>query len=154
MVRKTGLRARAAARVIAWLASAGVVVGLGGACTELRGSNGESCLKSQDCLSGLCLQLRCAALPPLLDAAVNAGDAAADATLDGSAADGPAVGSDDATVPPDSSAAETDARDNDAGAVAPGDAAADVVDEGHADAPTDGPTDAPADGRQDGGGPG
>ncbi len=39
------------------------------ACTETRRPLGEDCLKSDDCLSGVCSGLKCVALPPLLDGA-------------------------------------------------------------------------------------
>jgi hypothetical protein len=31
---------------------------------------GEDCLKDQDCLSGICSQLKCAAAPPLIDGGI------------------------------------------------------------------------------------
>ena len=56
----------------------------GGACMETRRSLGEDCLKDDDCLSGICSQLRCATTPRTIDAPVladaTAGDALGDAT--------------------------------------------------------------------------
>ena len=57
------------------LASGGLA-GLGGAlaitllggCMETRRALGDACLKNDDCLSGICSQLRCDVLPPLTDA--------------------------------------------------------------------------------------
>lgn len=43
---------------------------LSSACVETRRSLGEDCLKDDDCLSGVCSQLFCAALPPTIDAAL------------------------------------------------------------------------------------
>ena len=45
-----------------------LVVGIA-ACSETRGSLGQDCLKSEDCLSSVCSQLKCAAAPVLLDGA-------------------------------------------------------------------------------------
>jgi hypothetical protein len=52
-------RALVAAVTCAMAASAG--------CQLTSRALGEDCLKDQDCLSGICSQLKCAALPPLLD---------------------------------------------------------------------------------------
>jgi hypothetical protein len=38
------------------------------ACAETRRTLGEDCLKSEDCLSGICESLKCAAAPPILGA--------------------------------------------------------------------------------------
>ena len=38
-----------------------------GACMETRRSLGEDCLKNDDCLSGVCSQLRCASVPTTTD---------------------------------------------------------------------------------------
>ncbi len=68
---------------------------LASACVETRRSLGEDCLKDDDCLSGVCSQLFCAALPPTIDAALSAdvtagNDAVADA-LDASGPDADAA---------------------------------------------------------------
>jgi hypothetical protein len=58
---------------------------LAGACTSPKFSNGESCLKDEDCVSGTCSQLVCAAAPPLTDLEADAAPEAApssDATSD------------------------------------------------------------------------
>jgi hypothetical protein len=154
MVRKTGLRVRAVARVVAWVAPGTVVLVLAGACSEQRGSIGDDCLKNQDCLSGVCSELHCVVPPPLLDAAYTPVDAAADALAEAqvqaeaeaaSGDDAAMVVTPDATTPPSDAPVGTGDATTETGTVAPGDAAADVVDEVHADAPTDGPTDAIAD---------
>jgi hypothetical protein len=103
-----------AAVVVAVLASAV-------ACTETERANGESCLKDQDCLSGICSQLRCAAQPMLLDGAPAAPADAADTSSPpgpspdagaddsaGGAGDGPAeaVAEGDGTPMPDAAAGE------------------------------------------------
>lgn len=56
----------------------------GGGCAETKRSLGDDCLKNEDCLSGICSQLRCGAAPPLLDGAPT-GEAQADATADAAA---------------------------------------------------------------------
>ena len=77
---KTPVRARA--RAIAILVPFLCVLGVGGACTEELRSNGQSCLKDGDCLSGVCANFVCIAGPPLLDAEVN-GDGNLDASTAG-----------------------------------------------------------------------
>ena len=52
------------------------------ACTETRRPLGEDCLKDQDCLSGICSGLKCAAAPPTLEAGPTPPDAEADAPSD------------------------------------------------------------------------
>jgi hypothetical protein len=52
---------------------------LPGACVETRRSLGEDCLKDDDCLSGVCAQLHCAALPPTHDASLAADGAVGNA---------------------------------------------------------------------------
>jgi hypothetical protein len=53
-------------------------------CVQTQRALGEDCLKDQDCLSGICSQLRCAAAPPLLDGAIpsTSGDGGTEATTD------------------------------------------------------------------------
>jgi hypothetical protein len=46
----------------------GLTVAAASACVESQRALGEDCLKDQDCLSGICAQLQCAAAPPVLDA--------------------------------------------------------------------------------------
>jgi hypothetical protein len=63
---------------------------LSSACVETRRSLGEDCLKDDDCLSGVCSQLFCAALPPTIDAALFADVTAGnDAVADAPDASGP-----------------------------------------------------------------
>jgi hypothetical protein len=143
MVRTTGRRARAVARVVAYIAPAVVGLGLANACNELRGSLGDDCLKSHDCQSGICSELHCAPQPPLLDAAyVPPGDANADALAEASGGDGAAVAPPDASTASDDAAPDASEPPPDTGTVPPGDAAEDVVDGGHSDVETDGPIDA------------
>jgi hypothetical protein len=73
---KTPVRARA--RALAILVPFLCVLGVGAACTEELRTNGQSCLKSNDCLSGVCANFTCVAASPLLDAEVN-GDGSLDA---------------------------------------------------------------------------
>jgi hypothetical protein len=73
---KTPVRARA--RALAILVPFLCVLGVGVACTEELRSNGQSCLKSNDCLSGVCANFTCVAAGPLLDAEVS-GDGSLDA---------------------------------------------------------------------------
>ncbi len=68
--------ARGAARSFAIVVSFATVVLVAAACTLAGRADGEACIKSGDCLSGLCVQMVCAAQPPLLDAEAKGGDAA------------------------------------------------------------------------------
>jgi hypothetical protein len=94
---KTPVRARA--RAIAILVPFLCVVGVAGACSQELRSNGESCLKSADCLSGVCTNFTCVAAPPLLDAEVNG-----DGSLDSATGDAPPDG---ITPPPPDSGKDT-----------------------------------------------
>jgi hypothetical protein len=83
-----------------------VPTALATACAESRRALGDDCLKDQDCLSGLCVQLHCGAAPEYTDAMIESDAAAAsdvaagaaDASADGAAAmDAPAEGARDAS---------------------------------------------------------
>jgi uncharacterized membrane protein YgcG len=76
-------RARALAIVVPFLGVLGVVAG---ACTEELRTNGQSCLKSNDCLSGVCANFVCVPAPPLLDAEVSG-----EGSVDGGGGDGGGV---------------------------------------------------------------
>jgi len=101
----------------ATLAAVGVALSLAGSeCALDQKALGESCLKGEDCLSGICADRACVVAPPLLDAEPPrvdgtseieaATDSAADSAKDTStsASDGAAdvsldQGSTDATLP-------------------------------------------------------
>jgi len=111
-----------------------VAAALGGGCTQIQRGLGESCLKDQDCLSGVCSQLACVAAPPLLDGAVTVPTASAEA------------GGRDATV--DAAVAEASLESSSPGdaAPAPSDALADSVDDpSGSEVEDDGPPGAQAD---------
>jgi hypothetical protein len=75
--------ARSKGRPFVLALCAAIVAGAAGACVLSARANGESCLKGEDCLSGLCVASQCRAMPALLDA-----EATGDATLsDGSEVD-------------------------------------------------------------------
>lgn len=137
-------------RWVTRLAAIGIVAGVVAACVELPGSLGSDCLKDQDCQSGVCSQLRCVAVPPLLSPDAEApGPDAGDATVDGP----PAAGPDASGTPvPDASMPRDAAPAADAPAP-PVDAPADAIEEGpgQEDAPADAPADAPDDARLDAG---
>jgi hypothetical protein len=84
-------KARAIAVVAPWL----LAVGVAPACVQTQRALDEDCLKDQDCLSGICSQLKCAAAPPLLDGAPQAPPLADAAVADGL---GAADGADDAAA--------------------------------------------------------
>jgi hypothetical protein len=150
MVQKTRVPARRFARAAAWLAPVGLVAGLAGACSELRSSLGDNCLKNEDCLSGICSQSHCVASPPLLGAeGAPTGDSGADSASSGDGTAPPA----DAMERPETSTTGPDAPTTEDSATPP-DAPPDAIDEGTPDAPADGSTDVPVDARADGGEPG
>jgi hypothetical protein len=60
-------RVRALAFVVAGIAA----MGLAFACAQTRRSPGEECIKSEDCLSGVCVQLVCGSTGPLTDTMEN-----------------------------------------------------------------------------------
>jgi hypothetical protein len=97
---------RARSRWLGLFAAAPLSAVLAASCTDDRGSLGDDCLKDQDCVSGVCAQLTCAAGPTYLDSEAPEGPDAegAEGSLDGSTtaeASGRDVASDtpvDATV--------------------------------------------------------
>ncbi len=105
----TKMPVRARARALAILVPFLCVLGAT-ACTEELRANGQSCLKNNDCLSGVCANFVCIASPPLLDAEVN-GDGSLDATGGGEAGDATSDGtSNDApkeSAPPMEAATES-----------------------------------------------
>jgi hypothetical protein len=138
-----------------------LATGVVGSCNEWRRSLGDECLKDQDCLSGICSQLRCGTAPPYLgsegtvvgadsaggsdapvepasdDAAIDGsggGDATAEAGGGDAGAEGASVDAQEAAVVPDAGATDGSA-----------DARADAVAEASADAGTDGPADSSSD---------
>jgi hypothetical protein len=130
---------RRARRVVGPLAAVGLVAGIVAACVQLEGSLGADCLKGQDCQSGICSQLHCAAAPPLLDADL-ASDGAPDAAAEAAPGEGGISMGGDATEPNEASEAgelndtgsspglDTSAPPTDTGAPTI-DAPADAVDE-------------------------
>jgi len=130
-------------RVVGSFVAIGLVAGVVAACVELEGSLGSDCLKNGDCQSGVCSQLHCVAVPPLLE--LEAGpDAAADATGDsppGAPADGSGTMPSDATVSADGPGGMDAVAPLDAIVSAPPDAPADAIEE--TAAPADAPSDAP-----------
>ncbi|HEY3819828.1 MAG TPA: hypothetical protein VGL81_21830 [Polyangiaceae bacterium] len=65
------VRARALVFVVAGIA----VLSFAYACAETKRAPGEECLKSEDCLSGICSQLVCGYPGPLTDAMENNSEA-------------------------------------------------------------------------------
>ena len=63
-----------------FVALIGVLGALFAACTSYKRDNGESCIKNDDCNSGVCVQQLCTSAPPLL-----AGDEYPDSGSDSSA---------------------------------------------------------------------
>jgi hypothetical protein len=106
---KTPVRARA--RALAILVPFLCVLGVGVvACTEQLRTNGQSCLKSADCLSGMCANFTCVAAAPLLDAEVSGDgslDAAGEAAGDGGPDSSPPKEAGKDTAPPMEAATES-----------------------------------------------
>lgn len=73
------------------LAAGAVGALVAASCAANRGSIGDDCLKDEDCVSGVCAELTCAAGPTYLDGAANL-EPDAEASADGEeAADAPAT---------------------------------------------------------------
>lgn len=74
------------------------VGGLGAACGETRGSFGDACIKSEDCLSNICASQKCAADPTFLDGSPPPTEASVEAATDapGEGGDGAAEAASDA----------------------------------------------------------
>jgi hypothetical protein len=64
-------------RTFAFVVVVLVALGAVGACSEAGRSNGDSCLKDEDCLSGICEGQLCVASPTLLLDATTGGDSSA-----------------------------------------------------------------------------
>jgi hypothetical protein len=62
---------RARTRWLAPLAAGAVGALVAASCTANRGSIGDDCLKDEDCTSGVCAELTCAASPTYLDGEAN-----------------------------------------------------------------------------------
>jgi len=101
---------RARARALAILVPFLCVLGVGVACTEELRTNGQSCLKSSDCLSGVCANFTCVAAAPLLDAEVSGDgslEAATEAAADGASDATPPKDAGKETAPPMEAATES-----------------------------------------------
>ncbi|HEY8089036.1 MAG TPA: hypothetical protein VIF09_14350 [Polyangiaceae bacterium] len=78
-------------RTLARLVALGVPLLLGmaalaGACAETKAPVGAACMKSEDCLSGICSQLLCAAPSPTTSSMLNNPDASTSAETGGAEA--------------------------------------------------------------------
>jgi hypothetical protein len=67
MTQTTVPTVRVRARVLAFVVAGIAASSLAYACAETKRSLGDECIKSDDCLSGICQQFVCAAAPPLTD---------------------------------------------------------------------------------------
>jgi hypothetical protein len=78
-------RSRLGLRPLPWvtpLAAGAVGALVAASCTASRGSIGDDCLKDEDCISGVCAELTCAASPTYLDGEANL-ETDAEASADG-----------------------------------------------------------------------
>lgn len=85
MIQRSSARGRA--RVFGSVGAALAVLGVFAACSLTPRANGEGCLKSEDCLSGLCVQSQCRAAPTLLDAETDGPGSDASSNADGTSGD-------------------------------------------------------------------
>ena len=105
-VRPARVRARALAFVVAGLAG----VTLAYACAQARRTNGEECLKSEDCLSGVCVQLVCGSNGPLTNEMANNAEAGeGDSGAGGEASTDGAMAADTFTAPETGSSSGSEA---------------------------------------------
>ena len=122
-----------------------------GSCSESRLSLGESCLRDEDCLSGVCAQQYCVAAPPLLDGMVNGIEDSGDDSLQESAIDSAPTLDSSVDVLPDEGTrdvvaevvAEKEAAGDFDATEFVADAPAEAVADGSAGAPSDAHGDAP-----------
>jgi hypothetical protein len=63
MTQTTVPPARVGARALAFVVVVLAALALANACAETKHSLGDACLKSEDCLSGICSQLVCVGAP-------------------------------------------------------------------------------------------
>ena len=77
MTQTTVPPVRVRARVLVFVVAGIASLSLAFACATTKRAPGEECLKSEDCLSGICSQLVCAAAPPLTSSEDNNTEAGA-----------------------------------------------------------------------------
>jgi hypothetical protein len=138
-------------RGLAWIAAITVVASAVVACIELKGSDGTDCLRNEDCQSGVCSQLKCVPVPPVLEL-----EAGPDGGADGAADGAPTPTTDGTVTPPADATTSRDANGADAvvgddGPEVPMEAAPDAIDEGSAPDVQSEIPDAAADAREDAG---
>ena len=120
---------RGKARSFTFVVCVVTAVGVAAACTPSPRANGESCLKNDDCLSGVCTSSVCVSAPTILDAEVS-GDGS---LLDSSTAGDGSTGSETSTPGDSGTAADsgtTTAHDS-------GSPEASATDSGSADSATE-----------------
>jgi hypothetical protein len=140
MTKAAASRARVSAGALVFVVA--TLAGVSGSCADSRVSLGESCLKDEDCLSGICAEQRCVAAPPLLDGAASETDASGEVPED-AATDSAPTGDSAFDVAADERGANVVGEAGaDTGAALDADAAADAVTEAPVDALADGRTDA------------
>ena len=100
VLQKKGMRSGRGLACLAGIAGVATAVV---ACIELKGSDGSDCLRNEDCQSGVCSQLLCVAVPPVLEL-----DAGPDAGADGATDGAPAPENDGAIAPPKDGTAPVD----------------------------------------------
>jgi hypothetical protein len=105
-------RSRALAR--ASVAVVLLAMGASAGCQLTSRALGEDCLKDQDCLSGICSQLKCAAAPPLLSG-IPQGTPDTGAPPQDSAAPPPDTGAPDVAVANDTGTSPPDSGNDSAG---------------------------------------
>jgi hypothetical protein len=119
-------RARPGVGAIALAALPLLLCGLPGACTQSQRALGEQCLKDQDCQSGICSQLQCAAAPALLDGAVNGPSSDAGGPEGAAPSDAPASDAVPSDAMPSADAASNAAAESGAASDAPVESAAEA----------------------------
>jgi hypothetical protein len=101
MTQTTVPTARVRARVLAFVVAGMAALSLAYACAQTQRSLGDECIKSVDCLSGICSQFVCTAAPPLTSSMADNTDASESDTGSGADSTGseaaPDTGSGDET---------------------------------------------------------
>jgi hypothetical protein len=110
MTQTTVRPARVGGRALAFVVAGIGVAALAVACAQARRTDGEECLKSEDCLSGVCVQLVCGSSGPLTSQMANNPEAGeGDSGAGGEASTDSAMAADTFTAPDTGSSSGSEA---------------------------------------------
>jgi hypothetical protein len=140
MTSAAASRVRSSATVVVFGVSA--LAAASGSCADTRFSVGETCLKGEDCLSGICAQQHCVAASSLLDGSASEIDAPGEDASEAAIVDSTAQGLADGSAADVAAETATEAALADVSADtaldSPSEGAADVIADALVDSSTDG----------------